>query len=208
MGLANEVVAMRKKRNEADRVRERFRHAPLPGCLLVAAPNLTGSMFARSVVLVIHHGGQGSVGLVLNRRLGTSGRVIWQQRDGSRGELGAPIYIGGPLIGPLVALHQDETLCEYRVTERLFLASNVTMFSRLAESDEGSYRLIVGRAGWAPRQLEAELRRGIWFVLPAEEQLVFGDPCDLWVRCLHSVGKRFYAECIPGYDPRHDASAN
>ena len=39
----------------------------------------------------------------------------------------------------------------------------------------GGYRLFTGFAGWAPGQLQRELARGDWFVLPASAGLLFRD---------------------------------
>jgi putative transcriptional regulator len=43
------------------------------------------------------------------------------------------------------------------------------------------YRLFTGFAGWAPGQLEGELARDDWYVLPANEDLLFRMETDgLW----------------------------
>jgi putative transcriptional regulator len=44
-------------------------------------------------------------------------------------------------------------------------------------------RLFIGYAGWAPGQLDSEMARGSWRVLPASSELVFdADPQTLWKR--------------------------
>ena len=43
------------------------------------------------------------------------------------------------------------------------------------------YRLFTGFAGWAPGQLQNELARDDWFVLPASAVVVFrGDTSGMW----------------------------
>jgi putative transcriptional regulator len=43
----------------------------------------------------------------------------------------------------------------------------------------------MGYAGWAPGQLEAELKAEAWFVVPADKALVFGkDPEKKWQQAL------------------------
>jgi putative transcriptional regulator len=45
------------------------------------------------------------------------------------------------------------------------------------------FRLYVGYAGWAPGQLEAEIRIGAWQVLANRSMLTFdNDPDSLWSR--------------------------
>jgi putative AlgH/UPF0301 family transcriptional regulator len=45
------------------------------------------------------------------------------------------------------------------------------------------YRAFLGYAGWASGQLEVEMKRGDWSVLPADEQNVLAvDGVQLWER--------------------------
>jgi hypothetical protein len=47
----------------------------------------------------------------------------------------------------------------------------------------GRYRIIAGYAGWVPGQLEGEIRRGGWIVVPADAADVFtSHPLGLWER--------------------------
>jgi putative AlgH/UPF0301 family transcriptional regulator len=55
---------------------------------------------------------------------------------------------------------------------------NVT---KLLSSDSHRYRLFAGFSGWAPRQLNSEFEREGWYVLPADEEIVFRkDTGGLW----------------------------
>ena len=46
-------------------------------------------------------------------------------------------------------------------------------------------RFFFGHAGWAPGQLEAEMRGGDWVAVPADEALVFdGDYDGKWPRAM------------------------
>ena len=45
----------------------------------------------------------------------------------------------------------------------------------------GRYRLYAGFSAWMPQQLAQELERDAWYVLPAEEALLFREDMDgLW----------------------------
>ncbi|TWU08592.1 YqgE/AlgH family protein [Allorhodopirellula heiligendammensis] len=101
------------------------------GCFLVASPYLTDGHFFRSVVFVIRHTDEGAFGVVINRS--TSKRFSevvemsspsWHVQpakqpgaesadpaDATSAEDQAPpppdqIYLGGPVEGPLLALHE------------------------------------------------------------------------------------------------------
>ncbi|MEZ6064413.1 MAG: YqgE/AlgH family protein [Planctomycetaceae bacterium] len=56
------------------------------------------------------------------------------------------------------------------------------------EQPDLRYRVFSGCAGWGPQQLEGELSRGDWFVVPACSRLVFDqDPYTVWDSLLEEV---------------------
>lgn len=51
--------------------------------------------------------------------------------------------------------------------------------------DAARVRLFIGYAGWAPGQLDHELARGSWHVMPATDDVVFAkDPRAVWKRLM------------------------
>jgi putative transcriptional regulator len=53
------------------------------------------------------------------------------------------------------------------------------------------YRVFVGYTGWVSGQLDAELLRGDWHLLPTDDQGVFaGDGAQLWERLRQRVLKK------------------
>jgi len=49
------------------------------------------------------------------------------------------------------------------------------------EDSSNRVRLYAGYAGWTPGQLDAEIARGSWTILPANEDLVFSSaPDEIW----------------------------
>ena len=78
----------------------------LSGRLLIASPYLTDGNFMRSVIFMIRHDVEGAFGLLINR---PTERRFRDLVDTSNSE-GKPreddfIYRGGPVDGPLLALH-------------------------------------------------------------------------------------------------------
>ena len=52
-------------------------------------------------------------------------------------------------------------------------------------------RVFAGYAGWGPRQLEAEILSGGWFVVDAEpDDVLSANPDDLWSEVLRRQGGR------------------
>ena len=58
-------------------------------------------------------------------------------------------------------------------------------------SDTSRLRLFIGYAGWAPGQLDSEMARGSWRVIPASGELVFDEePRTLWNRLVPAHEQR------------------
>ena len=47
--------------------------------------------------------------------------------------------------------------------------------------EEAEFRVYAGFAGWSPGQLEQEMTRGGWLILPGDAAMVFDEaPDELW----------------------------
>ena len=61
----------------------------------------------------------------------------------------------------------------------------------VAEGDEEArFRVFSGCAGWSPKQLEGEIRRGDWLLHDASAEFVFHkDPYEVWDTLMHTFQK-------------------
>lgn len=150
----------------------------LAGKLLVASRRLGDPNFTRSVVLLIHHDSRGALGLVLNRA-GTERLEV--TRDGGRREE-VVVMTGGPLEGPLTALHADPDCSEREVIPGVHVAAGPPHVDTLLAAARPPLRIFRGYSGWGGGQLEKELAAGAWTVADATADLVFGDDSSLWRR--------------------------
>lgn len=161
---------------------------PLTGRLLVATPVLGDPNFDRTVVLVLEHGAEGAVGLVLNRPSGTDVAEPLPEWDPVAA---APsvIFVGGPVAqsaviglarGPL----GDEGPGWRPLVGRVGIVDLAPGPYDLAMPIE-ALRLFAGYAGWGPGQLEGEIEAGAWWVVEAEPADALGpDPERLWTEVL------------------------
>lgn len=157
---------------------------PAPGRLLVATPSLADPNFDRTVVLLIAHEDEGSLGVVLNR----PGDVdVAEAVQGWEVHAAPPdmVFVGGPV--------QRQALIGLgRATpgtpgfEPVFADVGVVDLSRDAASSAISdVRVFAGHAGWGAGQLEAEIETGSWFVLDADPtDASSSEPDDLWLSVL------------------------
>ena len=81
-----------------------------PPILLLAMPQVRDPFFHQSVVLLLHHQDEGSLGFIVNRPTGVKISEILEDLDMSwLGEASAPAFFGGPVepqIGTLL-FHSD-----------------------------------------------------------------------------------------------------
>ncbi|GAA1186650.1 YqgE/AlgH family protein [Streptomyces hebeiensis] len=143
----------------------------LTGRLLVATPALADPNFARAVVLLLDHDGEGSLGVVLNRPTPVDvGEILapWGELAGEPGV----VFQGGPVsldsaLGLAVIPGGDGPLGWRRVHGAIGLVDLDTPPELIARA-LGSLRIFAGYAGWGPGQLESELREGAWYVVESE----------------------------------------
>ncbi len=168
----------------------------LEGQLLLAMPGIGDPRFERSVIFVCSHSAEGAMGLIVNRPFeGLTFRELLEQLEIEVNEpvVDIPIQVGGPVeTGRGFVLHstdfiQDTSLV---VTERIALTATVDILKAIAEGGGPRHRLLLlGYAGWAPGQLEAEIQANGWLTAPADESLIFETPLtDIWPRAMRMLG--------------------
>lgn len=166
---------------------------PEKGRLLVAKEHLADPRFRDRVILLIQHDAQGSAGLVINRPSRLLLSTLLPEGSSLAGQ-GMVLSYGGPVEPQtLLALvkvrnHPPEPADE--VTDNLYVTGVGVLDEWPDYADEVVVcRAFVGYTGWAPGQLDAEMQRGDWSVLPAEEQSVFAaEGVRLWER-LHEMSE-------------------
>jgi len=161
--------------------------APDKGMLLIANEQLTDPRFRDRVILLIQHDTQGTAGLVVNRTSRLSLATILPQ--GSKlAEEGMTLSYGGPVepqtLLALVKVRSNPPEPADEIIENLYVTGLGVLDEWPDFADEVvAYRAFVGYTGWAPGQLNAEMQRGDWHVLPADEKSVFADDgVQLWKR--------------------------
>jgi len=167
----------------------------LAPALLVSMPQLVDPNFCRSVVLLCKHSEEGAFGLIVNRPLLTSGRVVVNIEPPMATERELQVWIGGP-VEPhrswmLVNGDPDaDAAAGMRITDGLYLSTAPDLLRRLLEPDPPPLtRLIVGYASWGPGQLEAELQESAWLLSDVDCTLVFGTPPErMWEASIRRLG--------------------
>jgi putative transcriptional regulator len=163
-----------------------------PG-FLIAMPQMTDPNFHQTVVLMVEHSAEGSMGLVLNREspltLGELGKnqalAVWPGRQGQRVRVGGPVE---PYRG--FVLHDSPAVEERsEVLPGLFLSVTSDALTPLLVDDAATLRFCLGYAGWGPGQVERELKEGAWlFTEASRDAALLMAPEALWEQVIKGMG--------------------
>ncbi|MFV1966687.1 MAG: YqgE/AlgH family protein, partial [Pirellulaceae bacterium] len=178
------------------------------GHFLVASPHLPDSNFFRSVVLMVQHDEHGALGLVLNRLTNSTVRELWASVASETVTCERYVNHGGPVEGPLMALHTTAACADDEVLPGVYFASRDEYLERIVQDEDRPFRLFVGYAGWSSGQLESELEAGGWLTIKATQDDVFNENKDLWREISSRIGLEILKQAV---NPKHvpdDPSVN
>lgn len=171
--------------------------------LLVAHPSMTDPNFSRSVVLLTSQSREGSSGYIINKLMpGTARDTNVQNRF--RIPVHIPLWMGGPLqTNNGVVLHNEgrdvsanHAFGNLRVSVSEEAIDGLITFSEKdwlapdpATRGHLSFRFLLGEAQWGPKQLEEELKAGLWVQRPMSDKLVFRTPWqEIWPLAFQDLG--------------------
>jgi putative transcriptional regulator len=171
-----------------------------PG-FLVASPTLTDPNFARSVVLLVDHHKDGSVGFVINRPAGIGFRGVVEELGLKKETFLAPdvpVLLGGPVARQTGWVVFDPTSGALanrdglNVGERVRVSASKDLLEILASSAQKEVHrqlLVLGYAGWGSGQLDQEIAQGAWIPVDLSDDLVFDTPYEnRWKKALDTLG--------------------
>lgn len=176
--------------------------------LLVAVPRLPDSNFFRTVVLLLHHDEEGAFGVILNRPSEVSLREVWAEIANRPCDCDKPINHGGPVEGPLIALHTQEDCAENTILSDVFVSTQKENLNTLVSENRQPFRVFSGYAGWGREQLEGEIQAGGWLTTKAKRDFIFGDHEDLWQSVADSIGKNIVLSDVSNRGIPNDPSMN
>jgi len=164
---------------------------------LLAMPQIQDPFFQRSVVLLLAHEDEGSLGFIVNRFTDakvadvlTGMELEWKGDAALRANFGGPVQpqIGSVLYDP----GETEAAAVEKGTEVVHgigLTQNSSDLAKLGANPPKHFRLVLGYAGWSAGQLLDEIERNDWIIAPVEPRLVFGeDAMAVWKEALATVG--------------------
>lgn len=172
--------------------------------LLCAVPQLLDPNFRRSVVFMLEHDERGALGLVLNHPAGNPMTEVvrglglrWAGPADARVRIGGPVE---PVRGWILHDDADWDPVAQGVMPGMWLTTSLDQVVKVGHTEiggTGRLMFLLGYAGWAAQQLEAEIAAGGWIAVPVRTgegpgvapDWLFDAPCEaMWDEALRSVG--------------------
>ena len=147
------------------------------GVFLVAQPALTDPTFSRTVVLITQPPLVGPIGVIINRPTAVPLRDVLPKHE-NIAALPHTLHIGGPVLqqGLLFLVRAESPPPgSIPVLRDVYLMGDADWVDNALQAGNAlsAVRVFAGHAGWAPGQLQNELKREGWYVLPADSETVF-----------------------------------
>lgn len=169
-------------------------YSPAVGRFLISEPFMGDPNFKRTVVLLVEHGIEGTIGFILNRNLKLSITELVEDLPDFR----APVFIGGPVEqNTLHYVHRMGHLIEgsRHIAEDIYWGGNfeqVKEMIRKKELETTDILFFIGYSGWNHGQLQGEMDEKAWIVAPEDSDFVFQKSYNhLWKQVLSSLGTRY-----------------
>ena len=167
---------------------------PSRGKILISEPFLRDATFGRSVVLLIDHTEEGSMGLIINKQLPIFVKDIIKEFKYIEN---IPLYKGGPIAtDTLFYLHTRADIPgAIPISKGLYLNGDfdeIKKYILQGNKVDRYIRFFLGYSGWESEQLSTELKENTWLVSKEENAyLMNGDTKDMWKQALEKLGSKY-----------------
>ncbi len=162
------------------------------GILLLAEPFLMEDSFKRSVILIVEHDEEGSVGFMLNKPIGQHINDLIQDFP----EFDAPVYYGGPVSNDsLHYIHDRGDILDgsIEISKGVYWSGDYDQLKFLINAGmikPHNIRFFVGYSGWSSGQLMDEMQYGSWIPIDMDPNYTFQLGHEkLWTTILEHKGK-------------------
>ena len=169
---------------------------PSRGKILISEPFLRDATFGRSVILLIDHTDEGTMGLIINKPLPIFVNDIIKEFKYIND---IPLYKGGPVAtDTLFYLHTLANISgAIPVSKGLYLNGDfdeIKKYILQGNKVDQHIRFFLGYSGWESEQLSTELKENTWLVSKEDKDyLMNSDTKDMWKEALEKLGSKYEA---------------
>lgn len=161
---------------------------PEKGRILISEPFLQDIHFQRSVILLIEHNMNGSMGFVLNKKTEILLNIFI---EGLEETPLIPLYLGGPVSSDrLFFIHTlgDEIPDSVQIDDNLYFDGDfesLNYYLLSGKPTKGKIKFFMGYSGWSKNQLADEIKRDSWLVSSTSIRNIF-----------HAAGEIFWKNSV------------
>jgi len=176
------------------------------GLFLVAKKDIVDPNFRETVVLVRRIPG-GAIGVIINRPTDFPLSKLFPDYPVLK-EKNNIVYIGGPVYPRslvFVFRSSEPPRWSLHMMGDVYLGLSIDLLQKLLSSPQTQKQLKIyaGHSGWGEGQLQNEIERGDWYVVPAEASVVFEmEPDKIWPELIKRASTRSVKMEQPGLRDR------
>ena len=167
---------------------------PSRGKILISEPFLRDATFGRSVILLVDHSRDGSMGLIMNKQVPL---LLNEVINEFKYQDDIPLYKGGPLsTDTLFYLHTLPHIAgALHVCKGLYLNGDFTAMKKYilqGNPVNGFIKFFLGYSGWEKEQLDQEIKENTWIIGKADISILMTENTDnLWRESLKELGQKY-----------------
>ena len=176
---------------------------PASGMFLVAEPQMRDPRFKRTVILLVEHSAEGSLGFIINRKTHLTVADAFPELE-EHITAGHALFFGGPVQPDRAAYvyRTPQPADGQKVLDDVYWGSSAKEMKQLLhDKREDALRIFIGYAGWGSGQLEFELSLGDWQLIPASVDYIFRQDAEHLWRLLNREESGVVARLPAGLTP-------
>lgn len=169
---------------------------PSRGKILISEPFLCDASFGRSVILLVDHTEEGSMGLIINKELPLLVNDVIKEFKYMND---IPLFKGGPVgTDTLFFLHSLRHISgALPVSDGLYLNGDFNAIKEYVLQGnpvEGKIRFFLGYSGWECKQLAQEIKENTWIIGKEEPTYLLHEKGkEMWKKSLEKLGSKYEA---------------
>lgn len=168
---------------------------PARGMFLVAQRGLRDPYFGQTVILLLQHDANGSLGLIVNQKFNLQLSDAIKDIDKAEASKHS-LFFGGPLGTHRVFMlmrHGDATGQAEQIAGDIYFSAHRDVLEHALErkTPDSELRLFLGYSSWSAGQLAGELTRGSWHLAAGNSEAIFNTASNgLWERLIDTLEPR------------------
>lgn len=169
----------------------------LEGKLLIATTSLDDSVFERGLIFICSHGPEGSVGVMINKKIGEISSSEFMEGDNLKRFFSLrkkfQLFCGGPVEeqAMLILSASKKQKVPFSKNQPLKLFTNAEGFLKdvIAGKNKDKFLILKGFCGWSAGQLEEEINENSWMLCVPDLKTIFSaKPEKQWESSVKKMG--------------------